>query len=58
MDKRFVEISSRLDAIEAALKDLKNNPTNVTVNVTKEDLTKIKGVGEALADEILKVMYR
>ena len=50
LDKRHKEILDRLDAIEAILKGGKKP------SVTKAQLVKIKGVGDALADEILKVI--
>lgn len=52
MDKRWQQIFDRLDAIEAAIK-AKDKPANP---VTKADLVKIKGVGDALAEEILKLI--
>lgn len=53
MDKRFVEIFTRLDAIEKAIK-AQSKPVNTAV--TKEQLMSIKGVGSSTADEILKLL--
>lgn len=53
MDKRFVEIFTRLDAIEKAIKTQSKAPKTA---VTKEELMSIKGVGSSTADEILKLI--
>lgn len=55
MDKRFLEIFERLEAIEAALRDLQAPQAHT---VTLEELTAIKGVGESTAKEILKLLNR
>jgi endonuclease III-like uncharacterized protein len=52
MEKRHKEILDRLDAIEAILA----GKVKTKSSVTKKQLTDIKGVGDALADEILKVI--
>lgn len=52
--KQHNEILQRLDRIEAKLDEKTSKPT--AVKVTKKQLMEIKGVGEATADEILKLL--
>jgi len=58
IDKRWNEVFARLDAINDQLATLnaaaKNKP--VKAAPTKAQLMKIKGVGDATADEILKLI--
>jgi DNA uptake protein ComE-like DNA-binding protein len=65
MDKRWTEMYTRLEALEKALRVLtremranKTVPaeTAVAPTVTKEQLMKIKGVGESTAKAILKLL--
>lgn len=62
MDKRFMEIFERLEAVEKALKDLTRQlqtgkaPAKVASPVTKTQLTNIKGVSAAAADKILELL--
>lgn len=74
MDKRWAETFDRIASLEKEVHGLREDIIKTFVDndempagiygglpqtaVTKEDLTKIKGVGDALADEILKAMHR
>ena len=57
MDKRWQETFTRLEAVEKALKDLQGGAGETSVvNVTKEQLMSIKGVGSSTADAILELL--
>lgn len=56
IDKRYGEILERLDRIEKLMAGLASGTKASKTAVTKAQLTKIKGVGDATADEILKLL--
>lgn len=58
MDKRWQETFDRLKAVEDALKGLTGATVETTavLNVTKEQLMSIKGVGSSTADAILEML--
>lgn len=64
MDKRWVETFTRLDAIEAQLRELnQREPVEAVLEVsgpavTKEELMAIKGIGESTAEAILELLNR
>jgi endonuclease III-like uncharacterized protein len=53
MSKMHKEVMDKLEAIH---KDMKGGSTVKKSKVTKAQLTAIKGVGDATADEILKLL--
>jgi endonuclease III-like uncharacterized protein len=56
IEKRHLEILQRLDRIEELLAGLAGSTKASKTAVTKEQLMEIKGVGEATAKEILKLV--